>query len=410
MAKRIHGIALMPGVSRNNRLYTPTMVAEACTRLQARIKAGDNPVVMRTHHGAGDDSLRVVGVVESVSLTKDGALAYDTRMADTQTAKDIAALAESQDNKAAVKVSVYGSWVGKSRMVQHDGKFVETADGIDIDKIDFTATPGFVGTTAIVTEDVPSDDPNIIAESVRPVMFSDISDDLNESYTDLETGARASSSVNAYGCVDGIDISVCAWDCQPDQVASFAERVQKILDAALTIAANGVDDSAESIDDDAMETKTPAENAVVETKEPTMATEEKPAQGTEAVAESAADKPVTPADVAAIVAEALKQTGLVKPVSESTETVDKEETKPVEETKEEPKVDLSTLKAEVAESVVAELIRSGSVKPQRKGYRPHVTETSAEDDPYSWENRGTAFAQALGAIPGDAADDDPDAA
>lgn len=175
----VKGIALAPGVSRNGRLYTREAIAKAFARLSERVNAGDLPVVMRTHHDAGDDSTRVVGRVRKVSLTSDGAIAYESDLADTSAGRDIAELAKG-NTRALAHVSIYGSWVGAPHKIQHEGRMVETADDLEIDKIDFTATPGVLGATAQVEHFEPSTDPTVLAESMRPVMFADEVDEANK--------------------------------------------------------------------------------------------------------------------------------------------------------------------------------------------------------------------------------------
>lgn len=161
MARRIgtvSGVALRPGVSRNGRLYTKEMVAEAVERAQGRLgDLGALPVVdrrpldQRTHHAAEDDSTRVIGRLTSLSLEPDGSARFTADLADTAHARTIAALiAPKGDGPDEVEpflrgVSIRGAWVGKPRHVQHEGQDVETADGVVIDGLDYTARPGVHG-------------------------------------------------------------------------------------------------------------------------------------------------------------------------------------------------------------------------------------------------------------------------
>src|SRR5215469_17073048 len=115
MANTITSIALAPGVSKNGRLYTRENIASAYARLAKRIKDPDGaPVNMRTHHGAGDDSTRIAAQVHKVSLTKDGAIAYEALPVDTAAANDIAGLTKPhpKTGKPSVAVSISGWWLG----------------------------------------------------------------------------------------------------------------------------------------------------------------------------------------------------------------------------------------------------------------------------------------------------------
>lgn len=161
MARRIgtvSGIALRPGVSRNGRLYTKEMIAGAVELAQGRLgESGALPLVdrrpldQRTHHAADDDSTRVIGRVTSLSLEPDGAARFTADLADTAHGRTIAALIAPKGNgpdevEPFLKgVSIRGAWLGKPRRVQHEGQSVETADGLAIDGLDYTARPGVHG-------------------------------------------------------------------------------------------------------------------------------------------------------------------------------------------------------------------------------------------------------------------------
>lgn len=394
MGKKIHGIAIAPGVSRNGRLYTAENLQKAYTRAKARITEGKNPIVMRTHHGAGDDSLRIVAKVTDVTLTKDGAIAYEALPADTSAGKDITALMEGSD-RALAHVSVFGSWVGSPKYIKHDGAFVETADDLEIDKIDFTATPGVLDASAKVTEFDASSDPRVIAESMRPVMFADESPITEALYGDRPEFL----CVNVSGCVNGFDISIGAWGVPAEDIDAYSDTAQRAIAAAVAILQAGPSDDdqdAESIDDNAMETKTPATDPVAESgKEPVMGDNQKPAEGTEAVAETAATeeaKPLTAADVASAVTEALKAAGVIK-VEETTDGG--EAAAEVSETKPET-VNVAELTESIRKDVIASLVKEGVIRPQRRGQG--LTETSeahAESSAEAWENRGEDLAKAF---------------
>ncbi|MEU4296349.1 hypothetical protein [Kitasatospora aureofaciens] len=155
----ISGTMLRPGVSRNRRLYTPELIASAVETMRQRIADPDGlPIVMRTHHNAGDDSARIVGRLTDVTTEQDGSATYKAALYDTSHGRDIAALVVPAKGAAPAlrSVSIHGYWTGPVRRITHEGQQVTTADGLEIDALDFTATPGVLGasvTTASYTPD-----------------------------------------------------------------------------------------------------------------------------------------------------------------------------------------------------------------------------------------------------------------
>jgi hypothetical protein len=141
----IGGVALAPGVSKNRRWYKPEHVAAAVERAQKRIAAGDRPMVMLSHHGAGDDSRQITASLSWVGLDEAGRARYKAGITDTAAGRDIAALVDTSDGKPPHLdgVSIRGYWLGTVRKVKGpDGENVETADGLDWDGLDFTKSPG----------------------------------------------------------------------------------------------------------------------------------------------------------------------------------------------------------------------------------------------------------------------------
>ncbi len=141
----ISGIALAPGVSRNRRWYTPEHVAAAVQAARARITAGQKPMVMLTHHDAGDDSTRIAAHITDMRLDDQGRARYTAEVAGNQAGQDIAALLDTSDGQDPHLrgVSIRGHWKGRVRRVTGpDGQPVETADGLELDGLDFTASPG----------------------------------------------------------------------------------------------------------------------------------------------------------------------------------------------------------------------------------------------------------------------------
>src|ERR1039457_7355009 len=92
----IGGTALAPGVSKNRRLYTAPMIARGVVRAQERLKAGVEPMVMLTHHEAGDDSREIAGSLTGMSLNGPGLIRWNAGLTDTPAGYDIATLAKTE--------------------------------------------------------------------------------------------------------------------------------------------------------------------------------------------------------------------------------------------------------------------------------------------------------------------------
>lgn len=144
----IGGIALKPGMSKNRRVYTRPMIAVAVARAQERVEAGNDPMVMLSHHAAGDDSTRIIGSVTGWSLDEQGNARYRGTIADTPAGRTIAALADTTDGKPPHLSggSIRGYWLGEVRNIRGpDGEPATTADGLELDGIDPTRSPGVPG-------------------------------------------------------------------------------------------------------------------------------------------------------------------------------------------------------------------------------------------------------------------------
>src|ERR1019366_3039333 len=106
------------------------------------------PMVMLSHHEAGDDSLRIAAALRKVSLTDDGRIRWEADIPDTETGRQIAALADTTDGRPACLegVSIRGRWTGRVTKVRApDGDFAEQGQGLLIDGLDFTHKPGVPG-------------------------------------------------------------------------------------------------------------------------------------------------------------------------------------------------------------------------------------------------------------------------
>jgi hypothetical protein len=141
----ITGTMLVPGVSKNNRLYTKTAISRAVARMQERLNGADGQaIVMRTHHGAGDDTSLVVGRLTNIQQEPDGSATYEAKLFNNNAGRDLAPLlATDEDGKSGLRTtSIYGYWVGPVEHVDHNGTKAETAEDLEIDAIDFTLSPG----------------------------------------------------------------------------------------------------------------------------------------------------------------------------------------------------------------------------------------------------------------------------
>jgi hypothetical protein len=155
----ISGTMLRPGVSKNRRLYTKELIAKAAQRMQERIADPDGlPIVMRTHHDAGDDSVRIVGRLTDVQVGEDGAANYRADLYDTAHGRDIAALVTGKE-PALKSVSIHGYWLGPVKRAQYEGESVTTGDDLEIDALDFTASPGVVGASVAAASYLPEGGP-----------------------------------------------------------------------------------------------------------------------------------------------------------------------------------------------------------------------------------------------------------
>jgi hypothetical protein len=137
---------LSPGVSKNGRYYTPELIEDAVARMRDRLADPDGlPITMLSHHGAGDDSTQLCARVTDVRLDTDTheASLYGY-LIDTRAGRDIAAATEpGPDGKRVLDgVSIRGWWLGPVRTIEVDGQQVEIADGLEVDGVDFTKSPG----------------------------------------------------------------------------------------------------------------------------------------------------------------------------------------------------------------------------------------------------------------------------
>jgi hypothetical protein len=191
---RVHGTALVPGVSRNGRLYTPDLIEKAVKRVQDRISSPDGmPITTRTHHAADDDSVKLVGHVTEMTLAPDGSAKYRAVITDTSEGRTIAGLLADHDGKPVLKgVSIRGAWLGPVRRQQHDGRAVETADDLEIAGLDYTATPGVPGAQVDGVEPVDVPEPRESLDGGRTPITESVQETLVENIQ--EAGATPGGS------------------------------------------------------------------------------------------------------------------------------------------------------------------------------------------------------------------------
>jgi hypothetical protein len=196
----ITGIALIPGVSRNGRLYTAENIGRAVKRAQQRIDDGGEPLTMLTHHAADDDSTQIVGRITGITQLADGSASYSADLADTDEARKIASLVDTRKGPAFLRgVSIRGAWVGDVRKeTGPDGALVQTGSDLELDGLDFTRKPGVVG--ARVDSFTPAADmPAESASDGRVRITESVQEALVE--TTVTEAAEAGDTNKPYGDV-----------------------------------------------------------------------------------------------------------------------------------------------------------------------------------------------------------------
>ncbi|NUP39520.1 MAG: hypothetical protein HOY76_21535 [Streptomyces sp.] len=201
----ISGTALVPGVSRNHRLYTAEAIGNAVRRAQERIDDGSMPMTMLTHHAADDDSTQIAGRLTSVTLAEDGSAKYTADLVSTDAGQTIAALVDNRDGQPFLRgVSIRGAWVGKvRRQPGPDGTQVETADDLELDGLDFTRKPGVLG--ADIDTFTPADAASAPAEAApdgRVLIHESVQEALVTTTTEADTPAVSKRSSGLTG--DGL--------------------------------------------------------------------------------------------------------------------------------------------------------------------------------------------------------------
>jgi len=198
-AAPITGTFLAPGVSKNGRLYDKAAIGKAVTRMQERIADPTAlPITMRTHHAAGDDSTKIAAVVTGVQQLPNGSATWEAAPVGTQAGKDIAAASRpgTDGKRALAAVSIRGWWLGPVTNVEHNGQTVETAEDMEIDGIDFTASPGVDAArirtfeTRLAAEAAPAGR-TPITESVEALVADEITDQATTTEADTKAHVQA---------------------------------------------------------------------------------------------------------------------------------------------------------------------------------------------------------------------------
>lgn len=210
---KISGTLLTPGVSRNNRLYTAENIGRGVNRMRERLAdPAGLPIVMRTHHEAGDNSRLIVGRITGVNQESDGRATYDAVLFNTAAGRDIGALIDPEA-PALKSTSIHGYWIGPVERVQHDDGMVESGSDLEIDAIDFTASPGVAGAQikSVAFESVMAgnDGRPAITESAEATIEFDeevaaeVTDRRNPIFEKYTTSQRRAMAVKGQAMPDG---------------------------------------------------------------------------------------------------------------------------------------------------------------------------------------------------------------
>ncbi len=146
----ISGTALVPGVSRNQRFYSPELIGRAVDRATARIDAGAMPLTMMVSHPVDEPRqpvTKIVGRITRLWQEADGRARFEASVADTPEARTVLGLIDNRDGQEPYVrgVSIRGAWIGNPRKVRTADGLAETADDMEIDGLDFTHRPGVPG-------------------------------------------------------------------------------------------------------------------------------------------------------------------------------------------------------------------------------------------------------------------------
>lgn len=167
----VSGVFLAPGISKNGRYYSPSVIADAVARMQERLDdPAARPISVLDHHAAGDDSSRIAGRITKVGLRPDGAATFEAALADTPTGTTIASLTA---NGYLKNVSIRGWWLGPVRTETINGRQAETADSLEVDGVDCTKSPGVEAARILATTLAETGGHTPITETVENVTVTE---------------------------------------------------------------------------------------------------------------------------------------------------------------------------------------------------------------------------------------------
>jgi hypothetical protein len=138
----ISGTFLKPGVSANGRYYSKELIAKATQRISAQIADETMPPVSQYTTHDSDDVLLTTGKLTSVGLNEDGSAWFKSDIPDTTAGRDMKTLIKDGYVK---NVSILGQFLGDTRTEEIDGKQAETADDMEVMRLDYVFSPGVAG-------------------------------------------------------------------------------------------------------------------------------------------------------------------------------------------------------------------------------------------------------------------------
>lgn len=204
----VTGTALVPGVSRNRRLYTTDLIDKAVRRAQARLAEPDGmPLTMRIAHPEPDKAAfapvtEIVGRVTEIWQEADGRARFRAELIDTQHGTDVLKLVDNRAGKPVLKnVSIRGNWLGRTRkVVAADGEMAETADDLDLDGLDYTHKPGVIGAEIEHVAD-PGGEPRESGPDGRTPIFESVMEALVETIVEEATAPAVTPQASPAGDV-----------------------------------------------------------------------------------------------------------------------------------------------------------------------------------------------------------------
>ena len=218
----LHGVALAPGVSKNGRRYTAETIGRMVARAQARLKnPKGRPLTVLSHHGAGDDSLRIVGRVSKIWQDSDGAARFEADLADTSAGRDVLALTAGEAPFLR-NVSIRGAWVGDVRHETFAGQSVETADDLELDGVDLTKSPGV--TAAVIDKAVRLSE--AVSHGTRHLVFEGVTEP--RAFIDTQSKPLAEMSVDELR--SHLAETLTPARKAPGEPAEISERFDSLLD------------------------------------------------------------------------------------------------------------------------------------------------------------------------------------